>query len=199
MKLSNFTFFKRIQQFVQFHYGFQNLHRYEFLLAYEGIGSCLSSEDVAEITERVEYFLDQKDAFAVKHSFDQNCPKVLVDAEALDSQTVCGFLLSTYLLIEEKRFEILTIMISLLSTSEEYKMLNHGYDQVFLFQKNTLSQWLESTFSNETTYCGLFHYHDTAWKSQQQKTDVLTRLKRASPSFQQMDCQLPGIYCIFYT
>ena len=72
---------------MQFHYVFQNLHRYEFLLAYEGIGSCLSSEDVAEITERVEYFLDQKDAFAVKHSFDQNCPKVLVDAEALSRQS----------------------------------------------------------------------------------------------------------------
>ena len=112
--------------------------RYAFIAAYEGLATCLKEEAVSEITQRVEYFMDQSDAEAVKHTFDTICPSELTKGEATDSQQVCGFLLFTYLVIEEKRHEILTIMINLLSNTENYQELNYGYMNVQSHQKDAL-------------------------------------------------------------
>ena len=135
------------------------LSRYEFIAAYEGIGTCLKDEAIAEITERVEYFMDQSDAFAVKHTFDSICPSVLADEKALESQKVCGFLLYTYLVIEEKRREILTVMTSLLSTTEEFDELNYGYFNVQDHQDKAIKRWASKVLDVTRTYCGLFVYH----------------------------------------
>ena len=133
--------------------------RYEFIASYEGLGTCLKENVVAEITQRVEYFMDQSDAFAVKHTFDAICPTVLADEKALESQKVCGFLLYTYLVIEEKRREILTVMTSLLSTTEEFDELNYGYFNVQDHQDKALKRWATKVLDVTRTYCGLFVYH----------------------------------------
>ena len=137
--------------------------RHEFISAYEDVGGCLSDEVVSEITTRVRYFMDQAGAYAVKHAFNNKCEEELGKFDERQSQTTCTFLLYTYLTIEEKRHEILTIMISLLANSEVYEELNQGYLKVLSHQKRTLGAWLKKTFENKETYCGLFKHHTDAW------------------------------------
>ena len=146
------------------------LSRFEFISAYEGLGSCLKDDAISQITERVEYFMDQSDAYSVKHTFDAICPKVLADEKALESQKLCGFLIYTFLVIEEKRREMLTIMISMLSTTEEFNELNYGYYNVQAHQEKALKKWIEDTLNVEQTYCGLFVYHaKSIWEGSQQE------------------------------
>ena len=152
--------------------------RYEFIEAYEGLGNCLKDEVIAEITNRVEYFMDESDVLTIKHTFDQKCSAVMTSGKELDSQTTCGFLLYTYLILEEKRQEILTIMISLLSLSEGFEELNYGYINVQSNQKDSLSKWISKTFKNSKVYCGLFVYHKDAWYNPKQMEDVKRIIKR---------------------
>ena len=42
--------------------------RFEYISAYEDLESCLEEDSVVEITQKVEYFMDQSDAEAVKHT-----------------------------------------------------------------------------------------------------------------------------------
>ena len=141
--------------------------RYNFIAVYEGLGTCLDEEVVVEITDRVEYFMDQSDAASVKHAFDAHCPELLSKREATDSQQICGFLLYTYLVIEEKRHEILTVMITLLANTEKYEPLTSGYLSVQSRQKETLKEWISKTFGVTETYCGLFVYHKDIWSGRQ--------------------------------
>ena len=115
--------------------------RQEFISAYEDIGGCLTDEAISEITLRVRYFIDQAGAFAVKHAFNNKCEDELNKSDERQSQETCAFLLYTYLTIEEKRHEILTIMISLLSNSEVYEELNLGYLKVLSHQKQSLGDF----------------------------------------------------------
>ena len=140
--------------------------RYEFIAPYEGLGTCLQENVASEITKRVEYFMDQSDAASVKHTFDTFCPKHLELGEANDAVEVCAFLLYTYLVIEEKRQEILTVMLSLLANDEGFKELSYGYLNVQEHQKEDLQSWIKKSLGNKETYCGLFFYHKPIWKGQ---------------------------------
>ena len=156
--------------------------RYHFIAAYEGLGTCLKDNVVAEITERVEYFMDQSDAASIKHTFDTYCPHLLSQRKAFESQQVCGFLLYTYLVIEEKRHEILTVMISLLANTEEFEELTHGYLNVQSYQKETLEEWIAKTFGVTETYCGLFVYHKGIWIGKQDQMEyVMQSLSHFGP------------------
>ena len=161
--------------------------RYEFISAYEDIDSCLEDNVVAEITQRVEYFLDQSDAYAVKHAFDTKCPAELTKVDALESQKACSFLIDTYLTIEEKQQEILTIMLSLLFNSENYEELTNGYLKVQAEKKKTLRQWLSKTFKVPDTYCGLFVFHKDVWGSDERMKHVKNIIFHYSPEVKDMD------------
>ena len=147
--------------------------RYEFIASYEGLGTCLKENVAAEITQRVEYFMDQSDAASVKHTFDAICPDVIKKGEATDSQQVCGFLLYTYLVIEEKRHEILTVMLSLLSNDENFDELSFGYLNVQAHQKKDLELWVKKTLGVTETYCGLFVYHKAIWQGKEKELSEL--------------------------
>ena len=168
--------------------------RYEFISAYEDIGSCLEDNVVAEITQRVEYFLDQSDVYAVKHAFDIKCPAELTKADALESQKACSFLIYTYLTIEEKQHEILTIMLSLLFNSENYEELTHGYLKVQAEKKETLRQWLSKTFKVTDTYCGLFFFHKDVWGGDAKMQHVKNIIFHYSPEVKDMEkkCRVAG-------
>jgi len=110
--------------------------------------------------------------------------------------------LYTYLTIEEKRHEILTIMISLLSNSEVYEKLNQGYLKVLSHQKRTLGAWLKNTLKKTETYCGLFKHHNDAWGDGKRQQYVQNIIFRFAPSVKGMDrhcldtrCQLKDWYC----
>ena len=163
--------------------------RYDFISAYEGLGSCLSDEDVAEITQRVEYFLNQQAAFEVKHFFDAKCPKLWATAQALESQKGCYFLLYTYLIIEEKRHQILTLMISLLANSEDHKILNYGYNEVLVHQRKSFEQWLSKWFQNRPYFCAIFHHHKDAWDTQK-IAEMKTMISHFAPNVQEQQCQV---------
>ena len=172
------------------------LSRYEFIAAYEGIGTCLKDEAIAEITARVEYFMDQSDAFAVKHTFDTICPSVLADEKELKSQKVCGFLLYTYLVIEEKRREMLTVMTSMLSVTEEFDELNFGYFNVQDHQDKALKRWSSNILNVTKTYCGLFIYHkDEIWQeSQFEKMQNMIDKMVPEVKAQESNCAITGQY-----
>ena len=146
--------------------------RFEYISAYEDLESCLEENSVVEITQRVEYFMDQSDAEAVKHTFDSYCPKILSSGYS-DSQRVCGFLLYTYLVIEEKRHEILTIMINLLANTENFEELNDGYLKVQEHQKVALTDWIRNTIGQTDTYCGLFVYQKGMWKDKESQLEYV--------------------------
>ena len=161
--------------------------RQEFISAYEDIGGCLTDEAISEITLRVRYFMDQAGAYAVKHAFNNKCEGELNKSDERKSQETCTFLLYTYLTIEEKRHEILTIMISLLSNSEVYEELNLGYLNVLSHQKQSLGEWLKTTFENKDTYCGLFKHHNDAWRGNQRQQQVQNIIFHFAPSVKGMD------------
>ena len=123
--------------------------RNTFILSYEGIASCLDEGVINQVTQRVEYFMDESDAASVKHTFDAFCVKILQAADKEGSLTACSILLYTYLVIETKRNEMLTIMLSILANSEEYKQLSYGYLAVQEQQKNKIADWLTTTFGDE--------------------------------------------------
>ena len=162
--------------------------RHEFISAYED-EVCLSDEVVSEITSRVRYFMDQASSYAVKHAFNNKCEEELDKVDERQSQTTCTFLLYTYLTIEEKRYEILTIMISLLSNSDIYQDLNQGYLKVLSHQKRTLGAWLKKTFEKKETYCGIFHHHAYAWGDDKRMQYVLNTIFHFAPSVKEMDKQ----------
>ena len=166
------------------------LSRFEFISAYEGLGECLKDDAIAQITARVEFFMDQSDAYSVKHTFDAICPKVLADERGLDSQKLCGFLLYTFLIIEEKRREMLTIMISMLSTTEEFSELNYGYLEVQSHQEKELKKWVDDTLNVENTYCGLFVYHSNFIWEGNQKEKIKDLIDHLAPLV-----QLQGAKC----
>ena len=146
--------------------------RFEFIAVYEGVETCLTDEAISEITQRVEYFMDQSDASSVKHTFNAYCPRLLSQREASDNQQVCGFLLFTYLVIEQKRFEILTVMISLLTNTENFQHLTDGYLNVQSQQKKALTDWMLRTFGVTETYCGLFVYHKDIWNGRKNQMET---------------------------
>ena len=150
--------------------------RYEFIAAYEGLGTCLKENVVAEITQRVEYFMDQSDGASVKHTFDVICPDVIKKTEASKNQQVCAFLLYTYVVIEEKRQEILTIMLSLLANDENFDQLTYGYLAVQEHQRKDLREWLMTTVGKVETYCGLFVYHLAVWDGKERQLRELMDL-----------------------
>ena len=165
--------------------------RFEFIAPYEGLGQCLKEEAITEITQRVEYFMDQSDAESVKHTFDAFCPEVLTKGEAIDSQQVCGFLLYTYLVIEEKRHEMLTMMMNLLADTENYEELNYGYMNVQVHQKKALQSWMMTTVGKTETYCGLFVYHQGMWEGETNKMeDIRNKLYYFAPELKdkKSDC-----------
>ena len=143
--------------------------RYEFISSYEGFGSCLKENVAAEITQRVEYFMDQSDAASVKHTFDAICPDIIKNSTASDSQQVCAFLMYTYVVIEQRRHEIMTIMLSLLANDENFDQLSLGYLNVEGHQKKSLQGWLMKTLGKVETYCGLFVYHKAIWNGKERE------------------------------
>ena len=166
--------------------------RYEFISAYENVGSCLTDEAISEITLRVRYFMDQAGAYAVKHAFNNKCEGELNKVDVRESQKTCTLLLYTYLTIEKKRHEILTIMMSLLSNSDIYEELNRGYLKVFSHQKRKLAAWLKKTFQNKDTYCGLFKHHADVWGDTKIQQDYVQNIIfHFAPSVKTMDkkCQ----------
>ena len=170
----------------------QSNSRFEFISAYEGVESCLKDNVVNEITQRVEYFLDHADAAAVKHTFDVYCPSELAKVEARESQKVCTFLLYIYLVIEEKRQEILTIMLSLLYNSENFEELTSGYLNVQSHQRQLLNEWVTDTFSSDV-YCGIFVYHEAAWENKMMKKETQNFISHISPGIDFTD---PKSQCI---
>ena len=166
--------------------------RYEFITAYEGMTTCLSEDVINQVTLRVEYFMDESHAESIKHAFDNLCPEVLESGEKADSQTICGLLTYTYLIIETKRHEILTVMLSLLADSEKYEELTMGYLKVKTFQKKRLTKWLGNRFGSEDpkTYCGLFVYHRAIWQ-QKQLDETIAIIHRLAPKVkdQQYKCE----------
>ena len=149
--------------------------RFEYISAYEDLESCLKEESVVEITQRVEYFMDQSDAESVKHTFDTYCPNLLSSGQFSGSQRVCGFLLYTYLVIEEKRHEILTIMINLLANTENFEELNYGYLNVQSHQQVALADWIQNTIGQTDTYCGLFVYHKGMWNDKELQLEYVNK------------------------
>ena len=138
-------------------------------------------EDVVnEITQRVEYFLDHADAASVKHTFDVFYPSELALSEARESQKVCTFLLYIYLVIEEKRQEILTVMLSLLYNSENFEELTSGYLKVQSHQRQILNEWVTDTFTSDV-YCGIFVYHEAAWENEKMKKETQNFITHISP------------------
>ena len=157
--------------------------RYAFIAPYEGLATCLDEEVTNEVTSRVDYFMDQSDSASVKHMFDVFCPRVLVQAQASDSQIICGFLLYTYLVIEEKRFSILTIILSLLVNSEKFEELSLGYLNVQDQQRNELADWLNRTLGDQDTYCALFVYHRAIWNGkEEQLQDTVNLISHFGPT-----------------
>ena len=163
--------------------------RYEFISAYEGFGGCLHDEVISEITSRVEYFLDESDVHAIKHTFDQKCPDVLASAKQLDdSQQACGLLMYSYIMLEEKRNEILTIMLSLLSNSEDYEELTYGYLNVKANKHESFVDGIKTTFKNTTVYCGLFSYHaESMLSSSNHMAEVERVIHRVYPELKAKD------------
>jgi len=169
--------------------------RHEFISAYEDVGGCLSDDAISEITLRVRYFMDQAGAYSVKHAFSNKCAGELKKVDVRQSQKTCTFLLYTYLTIEEKRHEILTIMMSLLSNSEKYEELNQGYLKVLSHQKQTLRLWLQETFKDRDTYCGLFKHHNDVWGGSQRRQHIQNIIFHFAPSVKSMDRKCLDITC----
>ena len=157
--------------------------RYSFILSYENLGTCLDDGVINEITQRVEYFMDQSDASSIKHVFDIYCPRVLKQVEYSNVQELCGFFLYSHLIIEKKRNEILTIMLSLLANSEEYKELSYGYLTVQDHQKKAMTDWITTTVGVKDTFCGLFYYHLDVWEGHEEHMEeALSLISNADPS-----------------
>jgi len=97
--------------------------------------------------------------------------------------------------IEEKRHEILTIMMSLSSNSEKYEELNQGYLKVLSHQKQTLRSWLQSTFEDRDTYCGLFKHHNDVWGGSQRRQHIQNIIFHYAPSVRSMDRECLDITC----
>ena len=105
-------------------------------------------------------------------------------------------LLSSYLVIEEKRQEILTIMISLLANSEELEELTLGYLNVQAQQKKELTNWLHMTMGDSETYCGLFVYHKTIWSGkEEQMEDTINLINHSAPNLQYLINQCSKQLC----
>ena len=163
--------------------------RFAFISAYEDVGGCLTDEAISEITQRVEYFMDQSGTYLLKHTFSNVCSKELTKLDERESQKICSFLLYTYLTIEEKRYEILTIMMALLSNSEVYEELNQGYLKVVNHQKETLITWLNGTFSKPDTYCGLFMHHVDSWGNKKNLQHVQNIIFHFAPTIKNTEAQ----------
>ena len=69
--------------------------RYEFITAYEGVSTCLNEDVINQATLRVEYFMDESDAQAIKHAYDMHCPEELNVGGHRPRQVVCGLLIYT--------------------------------------------------------------------------------------------------------
>ena len=140
--------------------------RFDFIYSFSGVDKCLDDPMAAEITKRVEYFMDQADVFHIKNTFSFSCMNVLFTQKMTSGHLdTCFFLLYTYMIIEQKRHEILLMMMNLLSNSKNVNQLNAGYLSIQKMQKEETYVWLNKTFDQES-YCALFHtgnpkYSDT--------------------------------------
>ena len=76
------------------------------------------------------------------------------------------------MMIEEKRHEILSIMLGLLSNSESYGDLTNGYLNVKAHLQNSFTDWIKTTFNDPIVYCGMFFYHAAAWPSSDRMAEV---------------------------
>ena len=172
--------------------------RHAYISAYEGVATCLSEDVTNQVTLRVEYFMDESNTQVIKHAFDMYCPEELKIGKKRNSQDVCSLLIYTYLTIEVKRQEILTIMMGLLSNSERFEELTMGYLNVQEYQRERLTKWLTTTIGDN--YCAIFVYHKAVWNGKEkQLEETLDIIGRFAPKLEdkKADCKKGNFSNIF--
>ena len=156
--------------------------RHTFIVTYEGLGECLDDEVIIEITQRVEYFMDESDTAYIRNMYDKFCPSELDKAQTTDAQTVCSILLYAYVMIADKRYEMITLMLSLLANTERFSELTLGYINVQEEQKKSFIDWLETSFAGTDDYCSLFEYHLQLWdENEVRKAETLRLIDHYAP------------------
>ena len=155
--------------------------RFDFIYSYKGVEKCLKDPMAAEITGRVEYFMDQAEVFNIKNVFSLNCKNIFFTLEMhnghLDS---CFFLLYTYVILEQKRNEILLLMINLLANSIDVNLLNAGYLSIQKIQQDEIHKWLSETVDKDV-YCALMDGYN--YNNQRANSFEVSRLKLAMQFF----------------
>ena len=155
--------------------------RFDFIYSYRGVEKCLKDPMAAEITGRVEYFMDQAEVFNIKNVFSLNCKNIFFTLRMnnghLDS---CFFLLYTYVILEQKRHEILLLMINLLANSIDVNLLNAGYLSIQKIQKDETFKWLEKAVDKDV-YCALMDGYN--YNNHRANSFEVSRLKVALQFF----------------